>query len=158
VPRLRSLLAAGLAGLLVAVGPVACGDDDADESQRAAPGAEVAPPRLSRSDREAFAEIQRASGALRAAAIAVAYGSAPRIAEPGRLRAVARELAAIVPRDSLLRRLRRRTIKALRTAASEEGTPPKDVAKAAIAEADRIDAGLRRYAASHPAANEIAPG
>jgi hypothetical protein len=140
--------------------PAACGDDNADEAKTAAPGAEVAPPRLVRADRKAFAEIQRSSGALRAAAIPVAYGSAPGIVAPGRLLAAARDVAAIVPRDSLLRRLRRRTIRALRTAASDGGTPEiaKDAANAAIAEADRIDAGLRRYAAAHPAANEIAPG
>jgi hypothetical protein len=118
--------------------------------------AEARPPRLRHPDKAAFAAIQRASGVLRASAVPAAYGSATRI-PADRLRAVAREVGATHPRDPLLKRLRETTLGALDAAASS-GAAPKAVATAAIAEADRIDSGLRRYAASNPAANEIAPG
>jgi hypothetical protein len=118
--------------------------------------AEARPPRLRHPDKAAFAAIQRASGVLRASAVPAAYGSATRI-PADRLRAVAREVGATHPRNPLLKRLRETTLGALDAAASS-GAAPKAVATAAIAEADRIDSGLRRYAASNPAANEIAPG
>jgi hypothetical protein len=78
-----------------------------------------------------------------------------------RLNAAVRALEAERPRDSLLKRLRARTLRSLRAAASKRARQ-KDtagrIAKSAIAEADRIDAGLRSYAASHPAANDLQPG
>jgi hypothetical protein len=118
--------------------------------------AEVPPPRLASRDKDAFRTIQTASGALRAAVVPAAYGSTNRIAA-ARLRASARKVRSIHPRNPLLRELRARMARALASAASADGEP-KARATAAIAEADRIDAGLRRYAASHPAANEVAPG
>lgn len=151
-----------VSGLLVAAAPLAgCGgsDDGGTSSATAtkpAPGAEVAPPPLATRDRRVYNEIQRSSGALRAAAVPVAYGAATRIVVADRLNAAARRLAVTHPRNSLLRRLRRTALAALGVAASDrarEDSSAKGIANAAIAEADRIDAGLRRYAASHPAAN-----
>jgi len=152
------LLATGVAGLAIAAPLAGCGGsgDEGGTTKQAAPGAEVAPPPLAARDRRAYDEIERSSGVLRAAAVPVAYGSAPRIVVAGDLNTAARKLARAKPRDPLLRRLRRAAIAALRTAASEgtvEGATAKQVAKSAIGEADRMDAGLRRYAASHPAAN-----
>jgi len=164
VLRLPRPLLAGVVGLLALTGLVSgCGGGSGDgkDAPKTAPGAEIPPPRLQSADRKAFAEIQTSSGVLRAAAVPVAYGSATRIVVTDRLNSAARALAAVVPRNSLLRRLRRTTLKSLRAAGSSgarENSTAKQIAQSAIAEADRIDAGLRRYAASHPAANEIAPG
>ena len=158
--RLPRILALCLVALLVLV-PVSCGgSDDDNDARRTAPGAEVPPPRLPKRDSRGYAEIQSASGALRAAATPVAYGVAPTIVATGSLRAAARQLRRVSPSHPQLRRLRRDALDALDTAAAEGGerSSAKAVAKSAIAEADRIDAGLRRYSASHPAANEIAPG
>ena len=158
--RPSRLLLAGLACLLALLAQGCGGSDDGDNATRSAPGAETPPPRLQTANRKAYIEIQRSSGALRAAAVPVAFGAATRIVVTDRLHAATRRLAADVPRDSLLRRLRRKALRGLRAAASPEAradATAKGIAKAAIAEADRIDAGLRRYAASHPAANELPP-
>jgi hypothetical protein len=147
--------------MLVALSPVACGSDDkGDEAKQPAPGAETPPPRLPARDSRGYAQLQAAAGALRAAATPVAYGVAPTIVATGSLRAAARRLRRVSPTHPQLRRLRRATLEALDTAAAEGGqeASAKQAAKSAIAEADRIDAGLRSYSASHPAANEIAPG
>jgi hypothetical protein len=85
----------------------------------------------------------------------VAYGSAGTIAA-GQLNADVRRLERLKPRSSLLRDLREQTLSAVRSTITRGGS--KAIANAAIGEADRIDQGLRRYAASNPAANEIAPG
>jgi hypothetical protein len=117
--------------------------------------AEVAPPRLPAPDKRAYAAIQRSSGDLRAAATPVAYGSAGTISA-GRLNADIRRLERLKPRSSLLQDLREQTLSAMRSTITRGSS--KAIANAAIGEADRIDQGLRRYAASNPAANEIAPG
>jgi hypothetical protein len=160
VPRPSCLLAAGVAALLIA-GPLAgCGgSDDSGDAKQAPRSAEVPPPRLGNTDRKAYARILRSSGALRAAAVPVAYGAAPRIATD-QLNPAIGKLAATHPRNPSLRRLRLSILSALRAAVSggAQGESAKAIATQAIAEADRTDAGLRRYAASHPAANEIAPG
>jgi hypothetical protein len=162
VSRSNRPLVASVIGLAVLVAVTGCGGGSkgastTEASARKPPKhAEVPPPRLRSNDKAAFAAIQRASGVLRAAAVPAAYGSTTRI-PANRLRVVAREVGATHPRNPLLRRLRATTQSALDTAASSSA-PPKAIATAAIAEADRIDGGLRRYAASHPAANELAPG
>lgn len=80
MPPPPCLLAAGVAALLIA-GPLSgCGGSDGSgDGSKAPAGAEVAPPRLGSTDRRAYAQILRSSGALRAAAVPVAYGAAPRI-------------------------------------------------------------------------------
>ena len=155
--RALRLLAAAAVGLVIAAAPLGCGSDD-DGAPEPAPGADVRPPRLPAADKTAYTRIQRASGDLRAAAIPVPYGASEAVVAD-RLRADARRLERTQPENSLLRRLRRRTLDAVRDlTAADEGEPARAAATAAIGEADRIDAGLRRYAASNPAANEIAPG
>jgi hypothetical protein len=152
------IVAAGVVALVIAGSPVACGSDGDDGGTQAAPGAEARPPRLAAEDKRAFTRIQRASGDLRAAAIPVSYG-APEVVAAARLRADIRRLERTRPEDSLLKRLRLRTLNALRDlSAAGKGEPAQQAGSAAITEADRIDAGLRRYAATNPAANEVAPG
>lgn len=169
MPRLTRLLVAGVAALAIA-GPTAGCGGSGDKSGNAATStagqdagakrppraAEVRPPRLARTDKRAYTAIQKASGDLRAAATPVTYGPAAKIATK-QLNADFRRLLALSPESPSLRRLRVQTLTAVRSAISP-GAAGKAVATAAIAEADRIDAGLRRYAASNPAANEIAPG
>jgi hypothetical protein len=160
--RPRSPVVALVAGLLIAATPLAaCGGSDNDDgtggtTTKTVPGAEVAPPPLVPRDRRAYNAIQRSSGALRAAAVPVAYGSGTRIVVADHLNALAGQLARTSPRNASLKRLRRTALDALSqasSAAAREDATAKGIAKASIAEADRIDAGLRRYAASHPAAN-----
>ena len=147
---------------LVAVAVAGCGGGSnggsttATDTRKPPKSAEVPPPALRSKDKAAFTAIQRASGILRSAAVPAAYGSTARI-PADRLRAAAREVGATDPRNPLLKRLRADALKALDAAASS-GAAPKATATTAIAEADRIDGGLRRYAALHPAANDIAPG
>ncbi len=116
--------------------------------------AEVPPPRLPSTDRRAYREIQTASGDLRAAVTPLAYGTAAAI-RADRLNADIGRLRRLAPRSALLTRLRADTLTALQGATSAATKSSKATAAAAIAEADRIDSGLRRYAASNPAANEI---
>jgi hypothetical protein len=169
VPRLTRLLVAGVAALAIAGSAAGCGDSgdkngnagntaggNSVDGKRPPPGAEARPPRLVRADKRAYIRIQKASGDLRAAASPVSYGATSRIATD-QLNADFRKLLALSPQSPLLRRLRVEAMTAVRSATSR-GASGKAVAAAATAEADRIDAGLRRYAASNPAANEIAPG
>jgi hypothetical protein len=154
------LIVAGVAVVALAgfaAGGCGGGSDDTSAANRPAHGADVKPPRLPRPDRLAFCRIQSASGALRAAAVPVAYGAAPQV-DGGLLSRVLRRLSGAAPENAQLQALKARmlaTINAL--LAAGEGTVAKATANEAIAEADRIDDGLRRYAASHPAANEIQP-
>jgi hypothetical protein len=159
VLRVRPLLVAVAVGLLAL--PAGCGgSDDEPDTPKPPPSANVPPPKLAARDSRAFREIQRSSGVLRAAVVPVTFGAAPRVVAAARLNAAAGRVAKLRPRDPLLRRLRASVLDALRTTASEgaQRASAKRAARAAVGEADRIDAGLRRYAASHPAANSIAPG
>src|SRR4051812_22753737 len=113
---MRRLLATSVVGFAIALAGCGGSDDKDGTTSQVAPGAEVAPPPLAAPDRRAYNEIERSSGALRAAAVPVAYGSAPRIVVPGELNAAARKLARTHPRDRLLRRLRRTALVALRAA------------------------------------------
>jgi hypothetical protein len=137
------------------------GSDDKTSEQKTHPAAEIPPPALRPADRAAFVELGRASGVLRAAAIPVAYGAATRIVVAPRLRAAAVDVRKTRPRSPRLRRLRARTLAALRLASSsgarQDGTA-KQIARDSIKQAARIDAGLRQYAASNPAANDLQPG
>jgi hypothetical protein len=167
VPRLIRLLAAGVAALaLAAAGVAGCGGDAKPKAKpESAPGAadqrkpprsaEIPPPRLHAPDRKAYAAIQKTSGDLRAAVTPLAYGAASRI-DTADLTADARKLERLAPRNGRLQGLREQTLSALQSVIGR--APTKAIATAAIGEADRIDDGLRRYAASNPAANEIAPG
>jgi hypothetical protein len=161
VPRLTRLLAAGVAAFAVAAGSITgCGggsDGSTGRTDKRKPpkSAEVAPPRLPASDRRTYAAIQKTSGDLRAAATPVAYGSGGTIAAD-QLEADVRRLERLKPRSSSLRDAREQALSAVRSTITRGSS--KASANAAIAEADRIDDSLRRYAASNPAANEIAPG
>jgi hypothetical protein len=142
--------------------PAGCGggsDDNAappPDTRKPPRSAEIPPHPLGSSDRRAYRAIQAASGVLRAAAVPVAFGATTRI-ETSRLRRAARRVSATDPSNGSLQKLRTTTQDALTALAAPSGDP-KAKGKAAMTEADRIDDGLRRYAASHPAANEIAPG
>jgi hypothetical protein len=156
---LARLVVVGVAAFVVAGFAAGCGggSDDPSGANRPAHGADVKPPRLPRPDRLAFGRIQSASGALRAAAVPVAYGASPQADASGLSRAL-RRLSRAEPQNAQLQRLKARTLAAINAVlGASRGAPAKAAAIEAIAETDRIDAGLRRYAASHPAANEIQP-
>jgi hypothetical protein len=167
VQRLNRHLAAGAAVLtLAAWGVAGCGGGSSSTSssktatsaadQKKPPrSAEIPPPRLHPPDRKTYAAIERISGDLRAAATPLAYGTAATIDKTA-LASDARTLDRLAPKSAQLRGLRQQTLSALQSVIGR--APTKAIATAAIGEADRIDDGLRRYAASNPAANEIAPG
>jgi hypothetical protein len=165
VPRLNRLLLAGVAALaLSAAGVAGCGGGSSSSSKTATGAAtqkkpprsaEIPPPRLRASDRKTYAAIQRISGDLRAAVTPLAYGTAATI-DTTALASDARQLERLAPQSTQLQGLRQQTLSALQSVIGR--SPTKAIATAAIGEADRIDDGLRRYAASNPAANEITPG
>jgi hypothetical protein len=146
--------------LILAAGCGSSGDKQSNERKPPA-SAETPPPALPSGDRAAFAELTRSSGVLRAAAVPVAYGSATRIVVVPRLDAAAGAVRKTKPGNRALRALRTRTLAALRLASSPgalQQATSKRIARRALAEADRIDAGLRSYAGSNPAANDLLPG
>jgi hypothetical protein len=162
VPRPRAVIGAIAVGLLLVASGCGGSDDKASSAQTETnPNAEVPPPALHHADRKAYAELTQASGALRSAAVPVAYGSATRIVVAERLDAEAADVLKEHPDSAALRSLRKRTLAALRLAgspAAQRVTTAKQIARDSIAKADRIDDGLRRYAATNPAANDLTPG
>jgi hypothetical protein len=158
----RRLVGAIVVGALLILA-AGCGSssDKKSNEPKAPASAEKPPPALPSGDRVAFAALTRGSGVLRAAATPVAYGSATRIVVVPRLDAAATAVRRTRPRSAALRRLRARTLAALRLATSPgalQQATSKPIARKTIAAADRIDAGLRRYAGSNPAANDLLPG
>jgi hypothetical protein len=162
VPMPRRLVGAiAVGGLLILAAGCGSSSDKKSTAPKAPASAEQPPPALPSGDRVAFAELARSSGVLRAAAVPVAYGSASRIVVVPRLDAAASAVRKTRPRSAALRRLRARTLAALRLATSPGALrqpTSKRIASRAIAAADRIDAGLRGYAGSNPAANDLLPG
>jgi hypothetical protein len=157
----RGLRSGIVAGALWAALAGCGGSSDKPAQPRPPASAEQPPPRLSTGNRATFVALARNSGVLRAAAVPVAYGSATRIVVQRRLRAAARQVGRTHPRNAALRALRARLLAALHRAASAEtlqDSAAKRIARDSIAATDRVDAGLRRYAASNPAANELLPG
>jgi hypothetical protein len=111
------------------------------------------------SDQAAFIEIATVIGTLRVRAAPVAVGKSHRLTSAAPLRAGRSRLAALRPRDPRLARLRDRLIPALTKFihAPTSRAAARRAAKSAIADADRIEAGLRRYARIQPAVGALIP-
>jgi hypothetical protein len=116
-------------------------------------------PRLSVADENAFVEIARASGELRAGTAAVALGKTRRISGRGEMASAIRLVAGLRPRDRRLSRLKRQIDAALRAVLAARSDPRSErgAAKAAIGATTRINGGLRRYADRHPSLVQVIP-
>jgi hypothetical protein len=118
-----------------------------------------AAPQLPVVDQDAFVEIARASGALRAGTAAVALGQARRISGRGEIASAVRLVAGLRPRDRQLSRLKRQIEVALRAVLAGRSDPRSEraAAKAALGATTRINGALRRYADRHPSLAQVIP-
>jgi hypothetical protein len=118
-----------------------------------------AAPRLPVADQNAFVEIARASGELRAGTAAVALGKARRISGRREIAGAVRLVAGLRPRDRQLARLKRQIDAALRAVLAAHSDPRSErrAAKAALGATTRINRGLRRYADRHPSLAQVIP-
>ena len=149
--RVRALGTALMAATVIA----GCGGNSANQSSTASVRETTqrpAPEPLPAVDRDAFVEIARASGALRAGTAAVAIGAAQRISGRDQIASARRLVAGLRPRDRQLARLKGQidvALGALLGAPADAGSQ-RDAAKAALAATTRINRGLHSYANRHP--------
>jgi hypothetical protein len=113
---------------------------------------------IAAADRHAFVQIAIATGDLSTgASVLLVHG----VARPQDLRTLRRlrpQIAALSPRDARLKALRRELLGALRRGiAARTGRPTATDARAILADAASIRAGLKRYSTDHPAIGAIAP-
>jgi len=110
-------------------------------------------------DRTAFYEIATVSGSLRLSAAPVALGQTDRPTNRAELAAARSRVAALRPRDRQLSTLRAK----LRAALAIDLRPVhglaaiRQAARRALHATDVINAGLRSYAARHPATAALIP-
>jgi hypothetical protein len=110
-------------------------------------------------DRTAFYEIATVSGSLRLSAAPVALGQTDRPPASQELVTARHRLAALRPRDRQLARLRAKLRAALAVALRPvHGLGAvRQAARKALHATDVINAGLRSYAARHPATAALVP-
>jgi hypothetical protein len=115
--------------------------------------------RIPQSDRDAFLQLATAIGTLRARAAPVAVGSADRLGPAAPIVAARAQVLALRPTDAALVQVRKQLIPVLRRFAGAplSGTAARRAARSAIAAADRIEAGLRRYSRTQPAIGGVIP-
>jgi hypothetical protein len=103
-------------------------------------------------DRRAFLQIGAAASNLRTGgSLVLVKGFAPAGARTT-LRRLRRNVLLLKPRDPRLRRLRAETLAAL-----SRGIRAPRAARAMLADAGRLQQGLKEYSGSHPAIGTIAP-
>ncbi|MDX6616826.1 MAG: hypothetical protein QOD60_1917 [Solirubrobacterales bacterium] len=110
-------------------------------------------------DQTAFIQLATVIGVLRARAAPVAVGTSRRLGSAAPLIAGRMKVAALRPQDRDLTRLRDRLLPLLTrfSRAPSSGPASRRAARAAIAEADRIEAGLRHYSQVRPAVGGLIP-
>jgi hypothetical protein len=110
-------------------------------------------------DQTAFTQLATAIGTLRARAAPVAVGTSQRLASAAPLLTARGQVNSLRPSDPRLSRLRGQLIPVLTrfSRAPTSGAAARRAARAAIADADRIEAGLRRYAQGSPAIGGLIP-
>ena len=115
--------------------------------------------RIPAADQTAFIQIATVIGTLRVRAAPVAIGKADRLASAAPLRDGRSQVAALHPDDPRLARLRDQLIPALTRfiRAPTSAAAARRAARGAIADADRIEARLRRYARVQPAIGALIP-
>jgi len=154
------VLAAAAAGALIA----GCGSTSHTEAGNGGGGGDEqgqanALSKIPAADQAAFVQIATVIGTLRVRAAPVAIGKADRLASAAPLRDGRSRVAALRPRDPRLMRLRDQLIPALTRfiRAPTSGAAARRAARGAIADADRIEARLRRYARVQPAVGALIP-
>jgi hypothetical protein len=112
-----------------------------------------------KADQTAFIQLATVIGALRARAAPVAVGTSGRLGSAAPLIAGRRQIADLRPQEPDLTRLRDRLLPLLTrfSRAPTSGPESRRAARAAIAEADRIEAGLRHYSQVRPAVGGLIP-
>jgi hypothetical protein len=149
--------------VLFAGGLVACGDDEnatrSGERQEPVQEGEKRSAEIPSVDRTAFYEIATVSGSLRLSAAPVALGQANRQHGTEELVTARHRLAALRPRDPQLARLTAKLRAALAVAIRPvHGLGAvRQAARRALHATDVINAGLRSYAARHPATAALIP-
>jgi hypothetical protein len=115
--------------------------------------------RIPQSDRDAFLQLATAIGTLRARAAPVAVGSTDRLGPAAPIVAARGQVVALHPTDAALVQVRQGLIPALSRFARAplSGATARRAARSAIADADRIEAGLRRYSRTQPAIGGVIP-
>ena len=115
--------------------------------------------KIPEADRTAFFQLATAIGALRARAAPVAVGTSAELSSAAPLRQARRQVARLHPVDPQLLRLREELMPVLARfeRAPVSGEAAGRAAKAAIADADRIEAGLRAYSQRTPAIGGAIP-
>jgi hypothetical protein len=110
-------------------------------------------------DRAAFFGLATAIGALRVRAAPVAVGSSSHLSSAAPLRTASRQVAAFHPEDHQLQGIRAQLVPLLRrfARAPTSGPAARRAARAALADADRIEAGLRSYTKRIPAIGGAIP-
>jgi hypothetical protein len=166
----RLLVLVALASFALAL--VSCGGSSDKESggeshgeggertgEEAEQGQSEALNKIPEGDRTAFFQLATAIGTLRARAAPVAVGTSPQLENAAPLRAARAQVAKLRPADPQLVQLRAQLLPLLArfTKAPESGAGATRAAKAAIADADRIEAGLRAYTQRTPAIGGAIP-
>jgi hypothetical protein len=110
-------------------------------------------------DQTAFIQLGTVIGVLRARAAPVAVGTSGRLGSAAPLIAGRKQVAALKPQDPDLTRVRDQLLPVLArfSRAPSSGPASRRSARAAIAEADRIEAGLRHYSQVRPAVGGLIP-
>jgi hypothetical protein len=110
-------------------------------------------------DQTAFIQLATVIGVLRARAAPVAVGTSRRLGSAAPLIAGRKQVAALQPKDPDLTRVRDRLLPLLTrfSRAPSSGPASRRAARTAIAEADRIEAGLRHYSQVHAAVGGLIP-
>lgn len=129
------------------------GGDEAEQGQADALG------KIPEADRTAFFALATAIGALRARAAPVAVGSSTDLGSAASLRTARAQVAGLRPVDPQLVKVRVQLLPVLArfAEATLSGAAAKRAAKAAIADADRIEAVLRAYSQRTPAIGGAIP-
>jgi hypothetical protein len=158
-----------VAAVAIALGGVplaGCGGKSGKDSSGEGAGGEEADQRqaealakVPQSDQTAFIQLATVIGALRARAAPVAVGTSRQLGSAAPLRKGRSQVIALRPSDPTLVKARKELLPALTrfSRAPSTGAASRRAARAAIADADRIEAGLRSYAQTRPAIGGLIP-
>jgi hypothetical protein len=135
---------------LIAVALFGCGSHKAAKQRTS--------PQLPAADRRAYVEIATDSGTLRVSVVRAALGRSAAV-DTAAIAAARRRLALARPRDALLARLKAQLVAACSEVIAHAGphTGVQPAAKKALTATDKVNAGLRQYAARHPAVAGLIP-
>jgi hypothetical protein len=133
--------------------------DGGEQGDQGEEGQAKALTQVPKEDQTAFIQLGTVIGALRARAAPVAVGTSARLGSAAPLMAGRAQIAALEPQDPDLTRVRDQLLPVLTrfSRAPRSGPASRRAARAAIAEADRIEAGLRHYAQVRPAVGGLIP-